>query len=158
MSRERYVDAEKYDDHPERIVFEGAVYFVGTDRDSEGEIQYVQLIDVNNELFFEMDWVGEIDSSTILKYLEEEKYSGLIDENVEAENEDVGRVPDSVGDAERVSRFVRDFDFLFCEYSSYPVEFKVEMMEKLEKHYSDESFQFQRILVSEAAEDWDDEE
>lgn len=160
MSCNRSDDAEKYKDYPESVVFDGAVYSVEVDRDSDGEIQYLQLIDANNEFFFEIDWVGAIDHSTILALLEEEKRSEAIGEKIDAEHESADHGSDLIVDAEaeEVSRLINDFDFLFPDYSSYPVEFKVELMENLEKNYSDESFQFKRIFVSEAAEYWDDDE
>lgn len=62
-------------DHPDIVEFNDNFYTVHVDRDSDGEIEYFQLVDAADWLFFEMDWAGPIDTSTIVKMLKTERSS-----------------------------------------------------------------------------------
>jgi len=144
-------------DYPETVDFNGVSYSVSVDRDSDGEIQYFQLVDSDGNFFFEMDWAGPIDSEMIVETLEESSNnpSSSVENNIVeiVQNDRLIEVVEA--DESRKKSIVDDFDFLYSEYSSYPDEFKIEVMDTLNR-FSGESSAFRRILVSEAVENWDE--
>lgn len=145
-------------DYPKTVEFEGVAYSVNVNRDSDGEIQYFQLVDSDDEFFFEMDWSGPVYADNIIDELTADKArsSSTVDTQFTVPPV-MPLVHEVLSDEDAVNkRIVKDFDFLYSDYADYPDEFKIEVMDRLSS-FSDESSQFQRILVSEAAEDWDDE-
>lgn len=144
-------------DYPKTVEFEGIAYSVNVDRDSDGEIQYFQLVDLDDELFFEMDWSGPVYADNIIDELMVDKTRNYSTVGKQVAVPIMSLDHEVLSDADTVhEEITKDFDFLYSDYTDYPDEFKVEVMDRLSS-FSDESLHFQRILVSEAAEDWDDE-
>lgn len=55
--------------NPDTIIIDNVKYTVYVELDSEGEIYYFQLIDPEDELFFECDWQGGFTEEDVLKLL-----------------------------------------------------------------------------------------
>lgn len=56
--------------YPKEIVFEGVVYSVNVDYNSDGEIQWYELVGPDGVGFFEEDWEGGFTAEQVIKQIE----------------------------------------------------------------------------------------
>lgn len=133
-------------DHPAVVVFDDVSYAVNVDRDSDDEIEYFQLVDSDDEIVFEADWQGAITADEIV-----EMYRSHLSDNAVVEDAPAGSNVDN-------SSSVVDFSFFdeaFPHLVNYPDRFKKIAMEHFES-FSHESFRFQKIVVSELVDYFDE--
>lgn len=147
------VENENFNDHPDSVTINDVSYSVLVIRDGENEIQSFSLYTEDDELFFECDWYGEITADNIIELIKEDEernsvnYS-LINDSDELNNEKSVESFDENGK-------IKEFDFHYPDYSHYDDEFKIQAIDDIKK-FSDESQDFQSVLISEWFERWEE--
>lgn len=140
------------------VIVDGVFYDVSMNYDSDGVIEYFNLVNSDGEIVFEADWQGDVTADQIV-----EMYRSYLSANAVVEDDMADFSCDNSSDASAGSNVdnsgsVVDFSFFdkaFPHLANYPDRFKKIAMELVE-YFSDESFRFQEIVVGELVDYFDE--
>lgn len=128
------------------VIVDGVLYDVSMDYDSDGVIEYFNLVDSDGEIIFEADWQGDIAADEIVEMYRSYLSDNAVVEDAMADLSCDNSSDDSAGSNVDNSDSAVDFSFFdaaFPHLANYPDRFKKIAMERFES-FSHESFRFKK--------------